>query len=207
MQVTNGATSPEILSYLRAGIGFGGSCLPKDVSALRVYGKRTGVPTPMLDSVLTTNANRPMRVVEMAEAALDGLSQKTVALLGLAFKPGTDDLRSSPAIPILNALRAAGARVQAYDPCVSPEAALGAGLKGFFCKNLESAVRDADAVLITTADPAFRSADWTSLTAAMHTPILIDGRNVLRHVALPEAARYYPIGVGGTSNRYATASR
>jgi len=187
---------PEILSYLRAGIGFGGSCLPKDVNALRGYGKRCGVPTLMLDAVVTTNALRPARLVEMAEAALGGLPGKTIALLGLAFKAGTDDLRSSPALAILQALGSRGARVRAYDPCVGPDAVAKAGLNGLYRESLESALRNADAALITTADPAFRHADWERLAAHMRTPVLIDGRNVLRHARLPEMVRYYPIGCG-----------
>jgi UDPglucose 6-dehydrogenase len=194
----NGARiRPEILAYMRAGIGFGGSCLPKDVSALRGYGKRHGVPTHLLDAVMTTNANRPARVVKMAETALGGLTGKTIALVGVAFKPGTDDLRNSPAISILHALWNRGARVQAYDPFVSPAAADRAGLNGAYRQTLELAVKDADAALLTTADPALRHADWERLISGMHTPVLIDGRNVLRNVTLPARVRYYPIGKGG----------
>ena len=191
-----GRIRPEILSYLRAGIGFGGSCLPKDVNALRVYGKRTAVATPLLDAVISTNAHRPAQVVNLAEAALGSLAGKTIALLGLAFKNGTDDLRSSPALAILHALEDRGARVHAYDPFVSPEAAARAGLRAPCGASLEAALHDADAALITTADPAYRTADWARLTAAMRTPVLIDGRNVLRHVSLPPTVRYCPIGVG-----------
>lgn len=188
---------PEILSYLRAGIGFGGSCLPKDVNALRVYGQRSGVPTPMLDATIATNTARPARVVRIAEKALGTLAGKTVALLGIAFKAGTDDLRSSPAISILRALETRGAHVQAYDPFITAKAADQAGLNGAYRQTLELAVKDADAALITTADPAFRAADWERLSSGMRTPVLIDGRNVLRHVTLPAPVRYYPIGQGG----------
>jgi UDPglucose 6-dehydrogenase len=188
---------PEILSYLRAGIGFGGSCLPKDVNALRVYGQRSGVPTPLLDAVMATNAARPARVVQIAETALGSLAGKTIALLGVAFKAGTDDLRSSPALSILRALETRGARVQAYDPFVSEKAAERAGLNGAYRQTLELAVEGADAALITTADPAFRDADWARLSSGMRTPVLIDGRNALRHVTLPAPVRYYPIGKGG----------
>jgi UDPglucose 6-dehydrogenase len=150
-----------------------------------------------MDAVMTTNANRPSRVVKMAETALGGLTDKTIALVGVAFKPGTDDLRSSPAISILHALWNRGARVQAYDPFVSAEAAERAGLNGAYRQTLELAMKDADAALITTADPALRKADWERLSSGMRTPVLIDGRNVLRHVTLPERIRYYPIGKGG----------
>ncbi len=185
---------PEILAYMRPGIGFGGSCLPKDVNALRVYGKRHNVPTPLFDAVMATNAARPARVVNLAETALGTLADKTVAVLGVAFKPGTDDLRSSPALTILASLRSRGATVRAYDPVVSLKAAERAGLDASYRPTIEQAVRNADAAVITTADPAFRHADWNRLAAVMRSPILIDGRNVLRHTPLPAALQYYPIG-------------
>ena len=192
--LSSGRIRPEILSYLRAGIGFGGSCLPKDVNALRAYGRQIGVPTPMLNAVVAINTQRASRVVAMAETALGVLSSKTVALLGVAFKAGTDDIRSSPAIAVIEALRARGATVRAYDPVVSLGSAERAGLDGCYRDSLESAMADADAAVITTADPAFRKANWTQLTSAMRTPVLIDGRNVLRRVLLPKGVRYYPIG-------------
>jgi UDPglucose 6-dehydrogenase/GDP-mannose 6-dehydrogenase len=186
---------PGILSYLRAGIGFGGSCLPKDVNALRVYGKRIAVVTPLLDAIVATNAHRPTKIVDRAEAALGGLRGKTIALLGLAFKSGTDDLRSSPALAILRTLENRGAQVRAYDPFVRPEAAARAGVQAPCGADLKAILTGADAALITTADPTYRTADWAGLTAAMRAPVLIDGRNVLRGVPLPAAVRYYPIGV------------
>jgi UDPglucose 6-dehydrogenase len=193
---------PEILGYLRAGIGFGGSCLPKDVNALRVYGKRMGVATPMLDAVMDINTRRPEQIVAMADAAVEGLAGKTVALLGVAFKAGTDDLRSSPALALWRELEKAGARVKAYDPVVSPEAAAAAGLRGQCTQNLEEAVAGADAVLITMVDPALRTADWERLTASMRR-VLIDGRNILRNVPLPAAVRYFPVGRGVSRNGHA----
>ena len=187
---------PEILSYLRPGIGFGGSCLPKDVNALRVYGKRIGACTRILDAVMATNAERPARVVNMAEALLGGLEGKDVALLGMAFKAGTDDLRSSPAIVLHDALRSRGAHVRAYDSHVSDGAAVQAGLEQL-CPTIESATRNADAAVITTTDPAFRAADWARVAAGMRTAVIIDGRNALRSLPLPAGLRYYPIGQGG----------
>jgi UDPglucose 6-dehydrogenase len=188
---------PAILTYLRAGIGFGGSCLPKDVNALRSYARRHQVSVPLLDAVMATNTRRPEQVASMAEAALGGLAGKTVALLGLAFKAGTDDLRSSPAIAVLQSLVKRGAKVRTYDVFITRKAAAGAGLESFFAESMEAALDQADAALLTTVDPAFRDADWKRLLSRMRTPILIDGRNVLRNVKLPDAARYYPIGQGG----------
>jgi len=188
---------PEILTYLRAGIGFGGSCLPKDVNALRTYGRRKGVLTPILDAVMTTNTRRPEQVVKILEGAAGNLSGKTVALLGLAFKAGTDDLRSSPALALLPLLKAHGAQVRAYDSFISKEAAADLGLDWFCAGNLEMTLEGSDAALLTTADPQFLNADWTHLASCMRSPILIDGRNALRNVRLPDSIRYYPIGQGG----------
>lgn len=188
---------PAILTYLRAGIGFGGSCLPKDVNALRSYARRNQVPAPLLDAVMATNTLRPEQVAAMAESALEGLAGKTVALLGLAFKAGTDDLRSSPAIAILHALIKRGAKVRTYDAFITRGAATGVGLESFFAESMEAALEQADAALLTTVDSALREADWNGLLSRMRTPVLIDGRNILRNVPLPATARYYPIGQGG----------
>ncbi len=185
---------PEILGYLRAGIGFGGSCLPKDVGALRVYGKRTRVPTPMLDAVIATNTQRPEQVVALAEKAIGGLSGKTIALLGVAFKPGTDDLRSSPALALFDVLIKRGATVKAYDRFISAEAAKRAGVDNFYGDDLPATVSGTDAAFITTVDPLFRDTDWTAITALMRTPVIIDGRNVLRSVTLPKNIQYLAIG-------------
>jgi UDPglucose 6-dehydrogenase len=188
---------PAILSYLRAGIGFGGSCLPKDVNALRTFARRNQVPAPLLDAVMATNSRRPEQIATMAEVALGGLTGKTVALLGLAFKAGTDDLRSSPAIALLHSLAKRGANVRAHDAFVTREASASAGLECFFAESIEAALEQADAVLLTTVDTAFQTLDWDKLLARMRTPVVIDGRNVLRRVNLPETARYFPIGQGG----------
>jgi UDPglucose 6-dehydrogenase/GDP-mannose 6-dehydrogenase len=196
---------PEILGYLRAGIGFGGSCLPKDVNALRVFGKSLDVATPMLDAVMTTNLRRPEQVVQLAEAAVGGLAGKTVALLGVAFKPGTDDLRSSPALAVFDVLAKRGALVKAYDRFISPEAAKRVGLASFHGGDLEAAVTGADAAFLTTVDPLFRTTDWAAMAAKMKAPVLIDGRNVLKNVRLPEGVRY--IAIGRSDKGYGTANR
>jgi UDPglucose 6-dehydrogenase len=146
---------------------------------------------------MDVNTRRPGQVVAMADAAVGGLAGKTVALLGVAFKAGTDDVRSSPALAVWRALLEAGARVAAYDPLVSPEVAASAGLSGPCTGSLEEALAGADLALITMAARAFRTADWARLAATMREPIIIDGRNILRGVPLPATVRYYPIGKGG----------
>jgi UDPglucose 6-dehydrogenase/GDP-mannose 6-dehydrogenase len=184
------AAATGVCSYLRAGIGFGGSCLPKDVEALRALARTRAVATPLLDAVLTVNQARPARVTALLDAALGGLQGRTVAVLGLAFKPGTDDLRDSPALALIETLKAGGATVRGYDPLI--ERADGVSLS----PDAVSALAGADAALLATAWPEFRHLDWHELTRGMRTRLVLDGRGVLAGVPLPPDVTYLRIGVG-----------
>ena len=184
----------EILGYLRAGIGFGGSCLPKDVDALRAFAAERGVETPVLDGVARVNRDRPRRVLALLEAALGGLAGRTVAILGLAFKPGTGDIRMSPALPLIALLLERGAIVRAHDPAMRTVDDLDARVS--LCGDAGGALADADAVIIATAWPAFRALDWSALARSMRRPVILDGRNVLAGVALPADTIYLRIGHG-----------
>jgi UDPglucose 6-dehydrogenase len=189
--VVNGQRiSPELLTYLRAGCGFGGSCLPKDVTALRRFGQKVGVTPHLLDAVLAVNQSRPLTLTKMAEEAIGSLNGAQVTVLGLAFKPGTDDLRDSPALALVDILRKRGARVRAFDPFVPtlPQADV-----TLFASAAE-ALTGADVAVIASAVPELRNADWSTLAAAMKHPVLVDGRNALRGVALPSTLKYLPIG-------------
>jgi UDPglucose 6-dehydrogenase/GDP-mannose 6-dehydrogenase len=186
--------APGILTYLRAGVGFGGSCLPKDVEALRALGREHGVPMALLEAVEAVNRDRPRRVVKLLGNALSGLAGKTVALLGLAFKPGTDDVRDSPALALATALLAEGAAVRAYDPMVRRVAGFAGTLS--VCARIEDALAEADAALIATAWPEFRKLDWGRLAGAMRRPLLLDGRDALAGVTLPASVTRLRIGVG-----------
>lgn len=186
---------PGILAYLRAGIGFGGSCLPKDVTALSGLAATLGRPSPMLDAVLAANRSRPQVMVRTMCDTLGSLSRARLALLGLAFKPGTDDTRESVAFPIAEALNAAGAEVVAWDPMVTaldPKDARHLRLVA----DPQTALRGADAAVIVTAWPEFAQLDWETLVHRMRRPILFDGRNQLRGHVLPTSLIYRPIGVG-----------
>ena len=184
------APAPGLCSYLRAGIGFGGSCLPKDVDALRALAAAHAVPTSLLDAVVAVNRARPDRVTALLDAALGGLAGRTVAVLGLAFKPGTDDLRDSPALALIEALRAGGAEVRACDPLVGH--ADGVPL----VPTPAAALAGADAALIATAWPEFRTLDWAALTRGMRRRLVLDGRGTLAGVTLPADVTYLRIGVG-----------
>jgi len=180
--------APPILSFLRAGCGFGGSCLPKDVTALRTFAEKRGVHAPLLASVLAVNASRPSRLVRAAAEALGSLRGATIAVIGLAFKAGTDDLRESVALRVIDDLRNAGASVRAYDPLVRSLAGVAVS------ESIDQAVAGCDAAIITTALPELRSLDWSAIAAKMRTPIVIDGRNALRGISLPNEIEYVPVG-------------
>lgn len=187
--------SPGILSFLVAGCGFGGSCLPKDVNALRAYAYERGVTPYLLDAVIKINAKRPEYLVRLAESSLGSLRDARVTVLGLAFKPGTDDVRESPALAVIRLLLEKGAVVKAYDPVVlSASASSGVDECGALCNTPEEALRNADAALLVTGWPEFAEWDWSSLCGKMRHQIIIDGRNVLRSVSWPEGVRYLSIG-------------
>ncbi|HUA60335.1 MAG TPA: UDP-glucose/GDP-mannose dehydrogenase family protein [Verrucomicrobiae bacterium] len=182
--------TPGILAYLRAGCGFGGSCLPKDVAALRHFARGQGVGSPLLDGVAAVNARRPAQLAALVEGAIGSLHGAAIAVLGLAFKPGTDDLRDSPALAIIRELEHRGAEVRAYDPMISAVAGLTVRHSAF------EAVSGADAAIVATAWPEFAELDWATLSKAMRRPILVDGRNALRHAAIPDDMTLISIGIG-----------
>jgi UDPglucose 6-dehydrogenase/GDP-mannose 6-dehydrogenase len=185
-----GPGGPGILTYLRAGIGFGGSCLPKDVDALRTFASERRVPTPFLDAVVNVNRGRPGRVTALLDAALGGLGGRRVAVFGLAFKPGTDDLRDSPAIALIRALGDAGAAVRAWDPMIRSVDGL------TVAATAEAALAEVDAAVIATAWPELATLDWRALTRPMRLRIILDGRGALRGVDVPDDVTVLRIGVG-----------
>jgi UDPglucose 6-dehydrogenase/GDP-mannose 6-dehydrogenase len=188
---------PGILGYLKAGSGFGGSCLPKDVTALRMFARAAGVSTPLLDAVMTVNERRPEQVADLVERAINGLEGKVVAVLGVTFKEGTDDLRDSPALALIAHLRARASEVRAYDPLLSNREVRPSDLPIDLAASPEAVLRGADVAVIATAWPEFAAWDWDALHRLMRHPAIVDGRLALRGVALPPAVEYWPIGRSG----------
>jgi UDPglucose 6-dehydrogenase/GDP-mannose 6-dehydrogenase len=182
--------SPTALTYLAAGCGFGGSCFPKDVKALIAYGRQAGAPMELLDAVIRINAAQPAKMIELLRRHLPDLAGRRVAVLGMAFKPGTDDIRESPSLPVTDALLQAGAIVTAYDPVARHEAEKVFGGRVEFREDLRSAVDSAEAVLLMTRWPEFEA-----LPALMRDSraILIDGRRMLPK---DSHSRYEGIGLG-----------
>ena len=190
------AVRPEVLGYLMGGIGFGGSCLPKDLNALASLARDGQLPVPLLEAVIAVNQDRPRAIVARLATALGALSGRTVAVLGLAFKPGTDDWRESPSLPLIGALLDAGCAVRAWDPLVGEAALARFGGRVALARDAGAALAGADAGLIATAWPELKSWPWDALVASMATPLVLDGRNLLGELRWPAGTRYLPLGQG-----------
>ncbi|MEI7760085.1 MAG: UDP-glucose/GDP-mannose dehydrogenase family protein [Thermoleophilia bacterium] len=178
-------------SFLRAGIGFGGSCFPKDSLALKQLAANSGYHFQLLSAVIEVNELQKRRVIGKLHRHLGSLRDRRVALLGLAFKPDTDDTREAPSIVLAGRLLAEGAEVRAWDPIVD-----GHDLHGVeIAASPAAAAAGADAVVIVTEWPELMDVDWASVGASMRTPILIDGRNLLDPLLMRAAGFQYE-GIG-----------
>jgi len=165
-------------SFLSAGLGFGGFCLPKDLQAFVHLAERSGVDFSMLREVEKINKQRIDRCIEKLRSALWVVRGKQVGVLGLAFKPNTDDIRFAPAIDLVNQLLFEGAQVRAYDPQAMEKAR--ATLPQIeYAKSPYDAATDAEALLIATEWDEFRKLDWPRVRDVMARPLIIDGRNLL----------------------------
>ena len=182
-----------ITSFLSPGCGFGGSCFPKDVKALIAHGVSRGVPMPLLQAVIDTNKGQPAKLVDLLTAKLGGsLAGKRIAVLGLAFKPGTDDMRESPALPVVERLLAAGATVQAFDPVAMAEARKVLGDRIKYAVSLADVLNEADGVALVTRWPEFKEAAKL-LAGRSPLPAFVDGRRLVDKRAIPG---YAGIGLG-----------
>ncbi|CAN5764238.1 UDP-glucose/GDP-mannose dehydrogenase family protein [soil metagenome] len=179
-------------SFLRAGIGFGGSCFPKDVAALKQLAGNSGYHFQLLTSVIEVNELQKRRVINKLKKHLGGLHGKEIALLGLAFKPGTDDMREAASLVLVGRLLAEGALVRGYDPVVRESERL-SGVE--ICVSAEAAVYGADAAILVTEWPELVHLDWVKLQSSMRQPVLIDGRNVLDPESMRRAGYIFE-GIG-----------
>ena len=187
-----GAEAPEVMCgigldsrigarFLNPGVGWGGSCFGKDVHALAHISQEYGYEAKLLRASLEVNTAQRLMVIQKLQEKLYILKGRTIGLLGLAFKPDTDDLRDAPALHIAERLLQIGARVKAYDPV-----AMGAckqqhaHLKIRYCESAQEVAEEADALVVVTEWNQFRSLDLSALAAVMTTPILVDGRNIFR---------------------------
>jgi UDPglucose 6-dehydrogenase len=176
--------------FLHAGPGYGGSCFPKDTLALVQTAQELGSPSRIVEAVVAVNDARKIAMAKKVEAAFGGVKGKTIAVLGLTFKPNTDDMRDAPAIAIVQALRDAGATVRAYDP---EGMAAAAALLGevAYTDSAYAVAEGASAIVIVTEWDAFRALDFARLKAVMATPVLVDLRNIYRADDLAAAGFIY----------------
>ncbi|MTD44130.1 nucleotide sugar dehydrogenase [Conexibacter sp. W3-3-2] len=180
--------------FLQPGIGFGGSCFPKDVTALKQLAGNSGYHFQLLNSVIEVNELQKRRVIGKLEKHLGPLVGKRIALLGLAFKPNTDDMREASSLVLSARLQAAGALVSAFDPIAEDEARkLIQGVR--FAEDALDALTDADALVLVTEWDEFRSLDWTQVARLMAGTTVIDGRNALDPDAVRGAGLTYE-GIG-----------
>ena len=181
--------------FLQAGIGYGGSCFPKDVQALKQLAGNTGYHFQLLTSVIEVNELQKRRTVGKLQKHLGSLVGKEVALLGVAFKPDTDDIREATSLVLSGRLQGEGAHVRVYDPvaALSANSMLGGAR---ICDSALEAIDGADAVVLVTEWPEFGELDWTGeVKARMRVPLIVDGRNFLDRDRLVEAGFTYE-GIG-----------
>jgi UDPglucose 6-dehydrogenase len=184
------ATDPRIgSSFLGPGLGYGGSCFPKDTQSLSSFSLHGGYDFRLLKAVIEVNAEQRIKLLDRLEAVLGGFDGSRIALLGLSFKPGTDDVRESIGLELAHELQARGATVRVHDPLVKV-------VPGFeIATSLEVACMNADAVLIATEWPEYVHANWAELGRQMRTRVMLDGRNALEPALMLQAGFVY-IGVG-----------
>ncbi|MFN9542729.1 MAG: UDP-glucose dehydrogenase family protein, partial [Alphaproteobacteria bacterium] len=180
--------------FLNAGPGYGGSCFPKDTLALVRQATEFNAPTRLIEAVVDVNAQRKKRMADKIIAAFGGVAGKTVAVLGVTFKPNTDDMRDSPSLDIIPALQAAGARVTAFDPEGMHEA--GKLLTGVtWARGTYEAMTGADGVVILTEWNQFRALDFARMKSILRRPLLVDLRNIYTPREVADAGfEYHSVG-------------
>lgn len=182
--------------FLQAGLGWGGSCFPKDTAALLAMGREYNYEMPIVEAARKVNFRQRERAVKKLQEALKGVRGRVIGVLGLAFKPGTDDVREAPSLSIIQILVERGAHVRAHDPVAIPRAkeAL-AGLEVEFVETPYAAAQGADALVLATEWPEYRQLDLRELARSMRTPVLLDGRNIFDPKEARDAGFLY-LGMG-----------
>ena len=186
-------------AFIYPGIGYGGSCFPKDVRALARSAAEVGYEAGILNAVEAVNARQKRTLFAKIQSHFGDVRGKTIAVWGLAFKPNTDDMREAPSRVLIEALWAAGAGVRAYDPVAMPEALRLYGARPDFvlCRSSPEALEGADALAIVTEWQEFRSPDFPHMKATLKSPVIFDGRNLYEPSHMARAGfSYHAIGRG-----------
>jgi UDPglucose 6-dehydrogenase len=188
-------------AFIYPGVGYGGSCFPKDVQALQRSAQEVGYDASILAAVESVNDRQKQILFNKIKGHFGELRGKTVAIWGLAFKPNTDDMREASSRVLMESLWSVGAKVRAYDPVAMPECLRIYGLREdlSLCKSSHEALEGADALAIVTEWREFRSPDFDRIKSALHTPAIFDGRNIYDPEQMAQAGfSYYAIGRGKT---------
>jgi UDPglucose 6-dehydrogenase len=185
--------------FLDAGLGYGGSCFPKDVKALIVCSKGLGYDPELLDSVEQVNKTQPLKAVWFCRELLCSLLDKKIAILGLAFKPDTDDMREARVIPIINQLLKEGADVTAYDPVAMPIAKTIFANKIRYASSALKCINGADACIVVTEWEEFKKLTPEDFIKNMKQPILIDGRRIYSAEKFRNKMKFIALGLGTMS--------
>lgn len=183
--------------FLYAGIGYGGSCFPKDVQALITTSKEAGSPVRIIEMVEEVNESQKVRLLQkiISHYKKEDLSGMTFGIWGLAFKPGTDDMREAPSIPLILELHKRGAKIQAFDPVAKETSNYYFQGKVEYKENPYDAIKDADAMLLVTEWREFREPDFKKVKSLMKSPVIFDGRNQYRPTTMEKLGiTYYSIG-------------
>jgi len=179
ISLSKSRVKPVFLRYLEAGCGFGGSCFPKDIKALISYAEKGGKNPKLLKSVIEINQKQPYKLIELLNKHYKSFKNLNIAILGLAFKPNTDDMRESPAIPIVKLLLEEGAYIKAYDPAAKEEAKKIFGNYNIeYTESVEETLLDVDAVILVTRWDQFKNIN-SFISNKKCQPLIIDGRRIL----------------------------
>jgi len=182
--------------FLSAGLGWGGSCFPKDTAALVAMASEFNYSLPIVEAAREVNTRQQLLIVEKLQGVLKGIRGQVVGVLGLSFKPNTDDIRESPALRLIQLLAERGAHIQAHDPVAIPKAREAVkDIEVEFKDNPYQVADGADAIVVATEWDEYRTLDLRELSRRMHTPILVDGRNIYRPEEVKAAGLLY-MGVG-----------
>ena len=183
--------------FLKAGAGWGGSCWPKDLKALSTSARKIGVELPLIDATIKINETQPVKLVDLAEKLLGSLEGKTAAILGLAFKPGTDDTREAVSIKIINTLLKRGAHVRTHDPKAIDNTRKIIGDKIEYVNNPLECIKDADVAILVTEWPEFKNLKPEDFKRLLKTPCVIDGRRIYDPRLFKEAGiKFTAVGLG-----------
>jgi len=182
--------------FLKAGIGWGGSCFPKDLKALLNFSLKNAVELPLVESTLKINENQPYKLVELAKELIGNLENRRISVLGLAFKPGTDDMRQAVSIKIIGRLLEEGANVIVYDPKAMSNARKIFGKSIAYANNIEECLKDSECALIVTEWDEFKSIKPEDYVRLMRVPAVADGRRIYGPEDYSKMLRFKAIGLG-----------